>query len=382
MILYICNILSDNEMKSRTIKWCSTAAFHKVLGVSTAIANSGLTCKVVSLAFGRQSDLKKINKSNSQVLNNIPIHYLNSIGLPLFKNIFASIILLIYLIKNRIKFTRVIFYNARIELLLGIVCVRLMGKKCYLDVEDYPTCDDSFINRISFAICKNLCNSGVLTVSKYNEQRIRSKNMLSIYGVYTKVLSPRKIYDTVNILVSGTLESDTGADLVYEMVSNYDKLFSKLSNGITPVFHISGSGSFMSKFKELSNTVPNIFIVYGNLSNTQYSDLIKNCHIGLSLKIPNSIIGDTTFPSKTIEYVKNGLCLVTTRVSDVPLLFNNNSCVFVEPDVNSLSENLVRLVNSPSQIENIANSAQEHLNNEVSLEAISVKLNKFFRYFD
>ncbi len=41
-------------------------------------------------------------------------------------------------------------------------------------------------------------------------------------------------------------------------------------------------------------------------------------------------VTETTFPSKVVEITSHGLLLITTRTSDVPMLFDSTQAIFLE----------------------------------------------------
>jgi len=67
----------------------------------------------------------------------------------------------------------------------------------------------------------------------------------------------------------------------------------------------------------------------------------------LCLKVPGTGIGDTTFPSKVVEIVANGLLLITMPVSDVPNIFKEDSAIILEDSYeDSLSDAILNVANN------------------------------------
>lgn len=84
--------------------------------------------------------------------------------------------------------------------------------------------------------------------------------------------------------------------------------------------HIIGFGSEEDK-KLLITTIEKVSqkteckITYdGLLSGEEYIKFIQSCHIGLSTQNPNAEFNDTSFPSKVLSYLANGLRVVTIRI--------------------------------------------------------------------
>ena len=55
----------------------------------------------------------------------------------------------------------------------------------------------------------------------------------------------------------------------------------------------------------------------GLLSGTDYIRFIQSCHIGLSTQNPDAAFNATSFPSKILSYMANGLRVVSIRIPAV-----------------------------------------------------------------
>ncbi len=84
--------------------------------------------------------------------------------------------------------------------------------------------------------------------------------------------------------------------------------------------HILGFGSEEEK-KMLISTLENVKskstceITYdGLLSGKEYIEFLQKCHIGLSTQNPNAAFNATSFPSKVLSYLSNGLKVVTIKM--------------------------------------------------------------------
>ena len=84
--------------------------------------------------------------------------------------------------------------------------------------------------------------------------------------------------------------------------------------------HILGFGNEKEK-AEMLNTIDSISkkskakITYdGLLSGEEYIKFIQSCDIGLSTQNPNAKFNDTSFPSKILSYMANGLRVVSVRI--------------------------------------------------------------------
>lgn len=55
----------------------------------------------------------------------------------------------------------------------------------------------------------------------------------------------------------------------------------------------------------------------GLLKGREYIELIQQCHIGLSTQDPNAAFNATSFPSKILSYMSNGLTVVSIRIEAI-----------------------------------------------------------------
>ena len=84
--------------------------------------------------------------------------------------------------------------------------------------------------------------------------------------------------------------------------------------------HILGFGSdedteLIKKQINETNVKAKATVTYdGLLSGEEYIQFMQKCQIGLSTQNPNAAFNDTSFPSKILSYMANGLRVVTVRI--------------------------------------------------------------------
>ena len=52
----------------------------------------------------------------------------------------------------------------------------------------------------------------------------------------------------------------------------------------------------------------------GLLSGEEFIRFLQSCDIGLSTQVPDAEFNETSFPSKILSYLANGLCVVSVRM--------------------------------------------------------------------
>ena len=84
--------------------------------------------------------------------------------------------------------------------------------------------------------------------------------------------------------------------------------------------HILGQGKEMDKryllekIEEVSKKSKCIITYDGLKSGEEYIRFIQSCDIGLSTQNPNAAFNETSFPSKVLSYLANGLRVVSIRI--------------------------------------------------------------------
>ena len=84
--------------------------------------------------------------------------------------------------------------------------------------------------------------------------------------------------------------------------------------------HIIGFGSdkdteYIRKVIDNTNKKSKATVTYdGLLSGEEYIQFLQKCQIGLSTQNPEAKFNDTSFPSKILSYMANGLRVVTVRI--------------------------------------------------------------------
>ena len=103
--------------------------------------------------------------------------------------------------------------------------------------------------------------------------------------------------------------------------------------------HILGFGTdsdkklLLSEIERVSSVSKCRITFDGLLSGVEYIQFIQKCHIGLSTQNPNAAFNDTSFPSKVLSYLANGLRVVsvkikaleTSKVNDLLYYYENST---------------------------------------------------------
>ena len=138
-------------------------------------------------------------------------------------------------------------------------------------------------------------------------------NCIVCSGAYKteKVINTPK-EDKIHVLYAGTLDPTKGG--AYYAMDSAKYLNEKYH------LHILGFGTSgqIAHVKEILEKQKNEFkctVTYdGCLQGTEYVEFLQGCHIGLSTQNPGGSYNDTSFPSKILVYLANGLKVVSVKI--------------------------------------------------------------------
>lgn len=149
-----------------------------------------------------------------------------------------------------------------------------------------------------------------LLEEKYN---VKNKPSLVCNGIYRmeRRLAERFDDGKIHVVYAGTFDPRKGGVTAVKaaalLPSNYH-------------FHICGFGS-PQEINLIKETVKNVnnkgnaTVTYeGMLTGESFIRFIQQCHIGVSTQDPNAVFNATSFPSKILTYLSNGLSVVSIKI--------------------------------------------------------------------
>lgn len=295
-INYICSALIRNNYKINIISpsWtCNAYGFYK--GEVKKISD-GITLRTFA-TFGAKNKIQRI-----------------------IKYLFSLFQLFIYLLINTKKGEPVIVYHSVI-LSLPIRIAKFIKKfklileveEVYQDIQPYS----KYMMKSEYKIFNN-ADSFMFSTELLNEKlNGKNKPYTVIYGTYNinKKRTCKFNDEKIHAVYAGTFDPRKGGALAAvaaaeHLPKNYH-------------IHIIGFGSeketalLLDKIKEISKKSDATVTYDGLLSGEDYMEFLQKCDIGLSTQIPNAIYNETSFPSKILSYMANGLKVVTIRIKAV-----------------------------------------------------------------
>lgn len=158
------------------------------------------------------------------------------------------------------------------------------------------------------------CSKYLFPTSLLNDKLNASgKPSVVVHGVYATEPIVEEKYDDgrVHVVYGGTLDPNKGGAAAAAAAAYLPKHFH---------VHICGFGDptqIKAAIAEVSARAEATVTFEGELKGDDYKHFIQKCHIGLSTQNPDAAFNATSFPSKILVYLSNGLKVVTI---DIPAI--------------------------------------------------------------
>ena len=298
----------------------SLAAVNKINYICSVLNRLGHHVDIISCGMVANENFQS---STEKLHEDTDVHYFktrkqsNRKIIRIYNYIMQNLILFFYLLKNAKKNETIFVYHS-----LGLMrCVYLAKKikrfKMILEVEEFYN-DVKLRSKYSkkmeekFIVCADkYIFPTILLNEKFNTD---NKPYTIIHGTY-QVEENRNISfndNKIHVVYAGTFDFIKGG--AYVAVSSAEYLDSRYH------LHILGFGNdvdkknILSLIDEVSNKSSACITFDGLLVGDEYTQFLQKCHIGLSTQNPNADFNDTSFPSKILSYMANGLRVVTVAI--------------------------------------------------------------------
>jgi glycosyltransferase involved in cell wall biosynthesis len=384
-VFVLCNALDDMTREQRGIYTDSPAASKKVIELCKAMQGEGTRCFIISLGRGRAGGSVRFFPSVVRTIDSVPIIYAPFITVPILSEIVSLLAPLTTIFRFRSKITKaIIFYNPISAYIPTLIFSTTLGFRGILDLEDgnVPIANRKFIFSIRVFVERlfdYFCKGGALLACDALSRFTSLRPTLTYYGVASNNSNSHHNKfkgDHVRLLFAGTLERETGAELLIEAIKAMR--LNKASWVHQAVFEVTGKGSSLDQFIHLAGQAgfPKI-IVHGRTTNLEYQQILNQVDVGLSLKLTDGPYADTTFPSKVLEFAVNGILILTTDISDVKKVFGDSGALYLKGNSQNLQELIQQAVEDPIRMARIAGEGQHRFTSMNSVERVRKSLTQF-----
>ncbi|MBA3073889.1 MAG: glycosyltransferase family 4 protein, partial [Anaerolineae bacterium] len=385
-VLYLCNAIDEKTKISRHIQFNSQAATNKVFGLAKALQNQNIDIQVVSLGRGKQNGSKNQFPALHKIILGFPIHYAAFWHIPVVTHLVGafSLLSLVRILSRGFQGkVIVIAYNRLWHYLPALVYSKFQRNLGFLDLEDGNIPSQhilgitiGFVRRSVFDF---LCSNGAILAAKSLMNQVKTQHTFTCYGCteLQPVNKEKWLQKPINITFGGSLLYETGAQLLIDTVTWLESHQPDSKQKIQ--FTITGYGAMCEELRYFSESTGKGWINFlGDINHDSYASVLAKAQIGLCLKLSTSEMGKTTFPSKILEYASHGLAIISTRVSDVPDLLDDESAIFLEEETpQHLASIFQKIGNGFFDLQSIGEKGQERINSVCSLDAVGNNLKKF-----
>lgn len=345
----------------------SLAAINKMNYIANSISKLGIKVNIISPSWIVENKNIIARKEYIKIKDNINLMNIPSFGaksriLRYIRTKISSIYLFMYLLKNVKKEEEIIVYHS-LALLRPVLYAKNIKKfKVILEVEEIYT---DVVNKkkkvrdLEFKMIKS-AEKYIFSTEILNETlNLKNKPYSIIYGTYQveKDMECKFDDDKIHVVYAGTFDPRKGGAAAAAAVAEYlDEKYH---------IHIIGFGSEDEKIglqnliKEVSKKTKCTVTYDGLYKGEEYIKFLQKCDIGLSTQTPNAQYNDTSFPSKVLSYMANGLRVVSIRIkalekskiSDLLYYYENDSPQEIANAIKSID--LLQPYNSRNKIQDL-----------------------------
>lgn len=276
------------------------------------ISKTPVSAPLFSLSLGGCS-----KKQNNTIRHFLSFGCKKILPLYLLSRALNTIHFFLWMLFNTHRGEQVIVYHSLGYTMSLLLLIRLKGLNVIGEIEEiYQDVHKQYVltSWSEFRFIKE-CKKYIFPTQLLNEKlNMGCKPSIVIHGVYKSAqITEHKFCDgKIHVVYGGTLDPQKGgaaaAVAAAEFLpSNYH-------------VHICGFGNpsqIKHIVKEVSAKSKAVLTFEGELKGDDYRRFIQKCHIGLSTQNPNAAFNATSFPSKVLVYLANGLQVVSV---DIPVV--------------------------------------------------------------
>lgn len=360
-MIYISYYVDVNENNSSRKYYL--AANTKIDYITDTINALGEQVDHISFAqsSNRKAFINYCRGSKKKIRNNISLRLFSSVGSRFFiintiGKLLTSICFISYILTHIKKNEKIIVYHS-----LGYArCVYLLKKmiKFILILQVEEIYSDVISNDRKRKLESKLFKSADAYIfsTELLEKKINTKNKMHtiIYGQYNIYANNdyAKKDNRTHIVYAGTLDPRKGGAIAATAAAQF--------LDCTYHVHILGFGSnndvnmIINRVKDISCLTECRVTYDGVLKGEEFNRFLQQCDIGLSTQDPIAKFNDTSFPSKILTYMSNGLKVVSIRIPVVECSAINSLVYYYEQqDPEKIADAIIRAKESPKRFENI-----------------------------
>ena len=308
----------DSEVKRNYV----TSASNKVEYIAKRIASLGHKVEIHSISEVKEDRFKYYPQEQKRISDGVTLYLSSSFGgnrgmQRKVKTLWHLMKMFFYLLFHCNKKDTVIVYHSLGYLYTILWAKRIKNFRLVLEVEEIYS-DVSTMSAFwrtlefrMFKIADAFILSNDLLDAKINTQH---KPSIVIYGTYQVEPKRGEKFDDgkIHVVYAGTFDHNKGGAQASIAATEY------LPENYH--VHICGFGTdsdiadVQRRISEMQNKSKASITYDGLKKGEEFIRFLQQCHIGLSTQNPSGEFNDTSFPSKVLTYMANGLSVVSIRI--------------------------------------------------------------------
>lgn len=313
------------------------AATNKMDYIAKALTSSENEVEIISPSW-TENIQGYYPRRTVNLSNNIKLKCCSTFGsmiklLRAIRVLWSWIWLVFYLIKNTEKDETVIVYHSMMIMSPIMLAKKLKKFKLILEIEEVYQDVVEFSKRMKHNEYKffSMADKYIFPTELLNEKlNISNKPYTIIYGTY-QIEEEKKLKfvdDKIHVVYAGTFDPRKGGGIAAAAAAEFLPENYHL--------HIIGFGSsedtklLLDKIEEISKISDSTLTYDGLLKGGEYIEFLQKCDIGLSTQIPGASYNETSFPSKILSYMANGLRVVSIRIKVIEISAIGNTVYYYD----------------------------------------------------
>lgn len=321
-IKYIC-FYSNNAYPVKRLY--APSATNKIDYIVSAINKIGYNVDIISVSPVIDSKIK-YHKSDRIKLGSNTVNFFASFGgdnvlIKILRNLWHYLLLMCYLLFQVKTGETIIAYHSLRYRYAFVIAKKIKRFRLIYEVEELysdVTTTKAFNTRKREMTMISTADAYIFPTELLNEKiNCNGKPHIIIYGSYTiNEKTCEKIDDgVIHVIYAGTFDNRKGGAAAAAAAAEF----------LPDNYHVHicgfGSDNDIQKIIDVVNTTSKIAkarISYDGLKlGQEYINFMQMCDIGLSTQDPHAAFNNTSFPSKILSYMSNGLSVVSI---DIPTI--------------------------------------------------------------
>lgn len=343
MIKYI-GFYDIEELEQKRIS--ALSAINKMNYIIKALNNMGKDVTLISPSWTNgTNNVKKVNMQKGSNRYIFPKSFKWKGMFKIINIIYSNIWLLFYLLKNCKKNETIIVYHSIYLINILILVKKIKKIKILLEVEEIYS-DISYKNKRKELKMFELADKYIFVTEMLNKKvNVNNKPYCISHGTYK---SEDQLIDKYNdgkihVVYSGIIDKQKKGAFTALSICKY--LNEKY------MLQIIGFGSqenvdILVDEIDKNNKVNECKAVFdGKLTGNEYIEYLQRCDIGLSTQDPHGEYNVTSFPSKILAYLSNGLRVVSVNIPAIKTSNVGNILYYYNGDSPEDIANTIKKIN-------------------------------------